>query len=159
MCENFVKYRDSFSFSTRNLSPGASRAQSGGDYGAAVSQSITMGPGAAFGNITIEIFEDSTPELDESFLVEITRAEVIGLPSGSNSVRLGEPKIINVTIRANDQPYGLFGIYMKNTGGNGSSYAVIEPDSGATSVTFEVRRNQGALSCLNYLLCLITFTC
>ena len=116
-----------------------------------------MGPGTAFGNITIEILQDSTPELDESFLVEITRAEVIGLPSGSNSVRLGEPKTINVTIRANDQPYGLFGIYMKNIGGNGTNYAVIEPDSGATIVTFEVRRNQGTLSCLRYLLYSIAY--
>ena len=131
------------SCSTRNPGSGVTRAQSGADFEAAVEQSTAMGPGVTFANATIKILRDDIPELEESFLVEITRAEVVGLPSGSNNVRLTEPRTVNVTIRANDQPYGLFGIYMKNTGGNGTYFAIIEPESGSTSITFEVRRDQG----------------
>ena len=130
-------------FSTKDPGPGISRAQSGGDYRAAVGESTDLGPGVASGNVTVQILRDNAPELDESFLVEITSAEALGLPSGSNNVPIREPKTVNVTIRANDQPYGLLGIYMKNTGGNGSNYAVVEPESGTTTVTFEVRRSQG----------------
>ena len=134
---------DSFHFRTINPSSGVNGAKSGGDYEAVVSQSIIMGPGIASSNVTVKIINDNIPELNEHFIVELTRAEVIGLPAGSNVVPIGEPKTVNVTIRANDQPFGLLGIYMKNTGGSGTNYAIIEPDSGATSVTFEVRRNQG----------------
>ena len=131
------------SCSTRNPGSGVTRAQSGADFEAVVGQSAVMGPGVAFANASIKILKDNVPELEESFLVEITRAEAVGLPSGSNTVRLSEPRTVNVTIRANDQPYGLLGIYMKNTGGNGTYYAIIEPESGTTSITFEVRRDQG----------------
>lgn len=102
-----------------------------------------MGPGVASRNITIKIFKDSIPEVDESFQVEITQVEVVDAATGSLNGRIGNPSAINVTIGANDQPYGLLGIYMKNTGRSGTYYAVEEPGSGTTPVIFEVRRMQG----------------
>lgn len=104
-----------------------------------------MGPGIANSNITIQILKDSVPELGENFLVEMISAEVVGLPAGSNSVKVVSPKIMNVTIIENDQPYGLFGVFITKTGTGGSSYAINEPESGSTSITFEVRRSQGLL--------------
>ena len=121
------------------------KASSGSDYNPAISNNMIMGPGIASSNITIQILNDNDPELGENLLVEITSAEVLGLPAESNTVKVVSPKIMNVTIIENDQPYGLFGVFITKTGTKGSSYAIIEPESGDTSITFEVRRSQGLL--------------
>ena len=122
-----------------------SKASSGSDYNPVIGNSMIMGPGIATSNITIQILKDNVPELGENFLVEITSAEVLGLPVESNTVKVVSPKIMNVTIIENDQPYGLFGVFITGTVTRGSSYAIIEPESGSTSITFEVRRSQGLL--------------
>ena len=106
-------------------------------------------------NISIKILKDNTPELDEVFQVEITKAELIGSPVVA--VQVGSPKRINVTITANDQPYGLFSINIANTGTIGRNYTINEPTTGSTSIDFEVKRTQGIVYTLyEALLCSLT---
>ena len=108
-----------------------------------------MPPNIASGHVQVKILKDNVAEVDEQFLIEIYRAEVVGMPSGSSpNVRIGAPRVINVTIAANDQPYGLFGIYFKDTGTVGTTYHLIEPETGQSSVTFEIRRSQGGFFCI-----------
>ena len=140
----FIKL-SSFHFRTMDATDAISKASSSADYSPELDGSVIIRPGIASSNITIQILKDNAPELGENFLVEITSAEVLGLPAGSNTVKVVSPKIMNVTIIENDQPYGMLSVFITKTGTRGSSFAIIEPESDSTSITFEVRRSQGLL--------------
>ncbi len=107
-----------------------------------VNKHIQLDPGKAFGSIPITIIKDDVPELDENFLVEITRAETVGI-TPSSSLKIGTPSLMNVTIAANDQPFGLFSLNIADTGTDGKTFAIIEPENGQTSINFEIKRTQG----------------
>eukprot|EP00794_Sanderia_malayensis_P009868 gene9868-10878_t len=131
-------------YRTKDAQSAMNQASSGTDYGSAFDQTIEFAPGQSFQSIPITIYKDNQPELDEQFLVEVTKAETVGITPKS-TVRIGTPNTMNITISANDDPYGLFTINIANTGTDGRSYAIIEPDSGRTSISFDIKRTQGSL--------------
>ena len=111
-----------------------------------------MGSGVSAANISIEILSDNAPELDEHFVVELTRVEVVGVTAtAQNQPRIGSPSSANVTILSNDQPYGLFqlALAISDPGSAANRYTIIEPESGNTAVTLYIDRKQGKLQ--NYV--------
>lgn len=51
--------------------------------------------------IDVNVIDDSIPELDEEFYVQIV--------SPLNGVKIGHQRLINIVILPNDDPYGVFG--------------------------------------------------
>ncbi len=131
-------------YRTKTAVSATNKASPGNDFKSALDQTIQLGPGESRGRIPITILSDNLPELNEQFLVEITKAETVGITPMS-LLTVANPSVMNVTISANDQPYGLFSINIENTGTAGRSYAIVEPESGTTSITFKVKRTQGLL--------------
>ena len=63
-------------------------------------------------SVPVTIMADAIPELDEKFLVRLTRVDVMGEPPApENSPYLGEPRDAIITILSNDDTYGAFRLY------------------------------------------------
>ncbi|XP_052793587.1 adhesion G-protein coupled receptor V1-like [Mya arenaria] len=88
------------------------RATPGDDYGVVTNGYILIDEGVTEGQLPIMIITDNIPELDEMFLLTLTRVDVTGAtPSPQNSPYLGDLRNATVTIQANDDTYGAFTVY------------------------------------------------
>lgn len=88
------------------------QATPGEDYGVVTNGYVLIGEGVMEGSVPVTILADSIPELDEKFLVRLTRVDVNGeAPSPANSPYLGEPRDAVITILSNDDTYGAFRLY------------------------------------------------
>ena len=73
---------------------------------------ILINDGITQSSVPVTILADSIPELDEKFLVRLTRVDVTGdPPSPENSPYLGDPRDAIITILSNDDTYGAFRLY------------------------------------------------
>jgi len=87
-------------------------ATPGDDYTVVTNGYILIDEGQVQGELPITIITDNIPELDEKFVVMLTRVDVTGAaPSPQNSPFLGELRNATVTIAANDDTYGAFTVY------------------------------------------------
>ena len=88
------------------------QATPGEDYGVVTDGYILIGEGVTESSVPVSIMADTIPELDEKFLVKLTRVDVTGEPpSPENSPYLGDPRDAVVTILSNDDTYGVFRLY------------------------------------------------
>ncbi|XP_069483725.1 adhesion G-protein coupled receptor V1 isoform X2 [Ambystoma mexicanum] len=125
-----------------------------------VSGNLEFQPGERYRYINVNITDDSVPELAKSFRVELLNpeggvAELLRedgsasgdgdmhffLPALHHSASLGAASHIIVTIEASDDAHGVF----EFSNASLSVYAT-EPEDGGGTVTFQVLRDQGALS-------------
>ncbi|XP_053146642.1 adhesion G-protein coupled receptor V1 isoform X4 [Hemicordylus capensis] len=124
-----------------------------------ISGALEFLPGERYKYIIVNITDNSIPELEKAFKVELLNPEgtVAGLFSdGSGSgdgnldfflpavhqhATLGIASHIIVTIEASDDAHGVFEFSIESLSINGT-----EPEDGDGTVTLEVVRNQGALS-------------
>ncbi|XP_075895105.1 adhesion G-protein coupled receptor V1 isoform X2 [Nelusetta ayraudi] len=88
--------------------PPSNQATEDQDYTARDS-SILMINGATVALVTLTILPDDTPELAESFLVNITSVELVGGSVGAGQPSLKRPgmEVAEVTIQENDDPRGV----------------------------------------------------
>ncbi|XP_077792347.1 adhesion G-protein coupled receptor V1 isoform X2 [Podarcis muralis] len=116
-------------------------------------------PGERYKYIIVNITDNSIPELEKAFKVELLNpdgavAELFNEASGSGDgdldfflpavhqrASLGIASHIIVTIEASDDAHGVFEFSAESLSVNGS-----EPEDGGGTVTLEVVRNHGALS-------------
>ncbi|XP_062310079.1 adhesion G-protein coupled receptor V1 [Osmerus eperlanus] len=88
--------------------PAANQAAAGQDY-AAKDGTVVMAEGTPVVLVTIAILADDVPELAETFLVNITRVELVGGSMGGGQPSLKRPgmEVAEVTIQENDDPRGV----------------------------------------------------
>ena len=121
------------------------QATPGEDYGVVTNGYVLIGEGVMKGSVPITIMADSIPELDEKFLVRLTRVDVTGEPpSAVNSPYLGEPKEAVITILSNDDTYGAFRLYSDSPQAtdNGHTVPVEEKPNLAVALIVERGGNQ-----------------
>ena len=102
-----------------------------------------MKNGSSDAVINITIYNDSIPELNETFQVSLTKVEVIDaivLPFDEPKINVNN--VINVTILSNDYPYGIFELSV-DMAMNYSKYVLFEPDGRNLPLTFNIYRRQG----------------
>ena len=80
-------------------------------------QTLVFASGVKEQNITIFVTDDSTPEGDETLTITLTR--------NSGETLLGNPKVLEVVIRANDDAYGVFSLSPSSL-----SKTIAEPGTG-----------------------------
>uniref|UniRef100_A0A8C7IVD8 Adhesion G-protein coupled receptor V1 n=1 Tax=Oncorhynchus kisutch TaxID=8019 RepID=A0A8C7IVD8_ONCKI len=96
-----------------------------------VSGEIIFAPGETIKTLKVEVLADDVPEIEEIIKVELT--------SANNGGNLGRDKTINITVPANDNPYGT--VYFDQ-----SVYRVQEPLEGIFMANITVRRSGGHFS-------------
>lgn len=66
--------------------------------------------GVDVGSIPVWVIDDTTPELGEVFLMNITGVELVNPSQFNNSVPplLGSHRVSQITLSPNDNPYGVF---------------------------------------------------
>ncbi|XP_055742122.1 adhesion G-protein coupled receptor V1 isoform X1 [Salvelinus fontinalis] len=96
-----------------------------------VSGEVIFAPGETTKTLKVEVLADDVPEIEEIIKVELT--------SATNGGNLGIDKTINITVPANDNPYGTvyFDQYV---------YRVQEPLEGIFMANITVRRSGGYFS-------------
>ena len=95
--------------------------------------------GSTYASLNITILNDSISELDEKLEVVLVGVEVVGVnPVSENRPVIGDNNRLNVTIRANDFPHGLFELEVdrEQVLKNGSRYFIYEPDDINVPLTF-----------------------
>uniref|UniRef100_A0A673Z153 Adhesion G-protein coupled receptor V1 n=1 Tax=Salmo trutta TaxID=8032 RepID=A0A673Z153_SALTR len=96
-----------------------------------VSGEVVFAPGETIKTLKVEVLADDVPEIEEIIKVELT--------SATNGGNLGIDKTINITVPANDNPYGT--VYFDQ-----SVYRVQEPLEGIFMANITVRRSGGHFS-------------
>ncbi|XP_026199339.1 adhesion G-protein coupled receptor V1 [Anabas testudineus] len=89
---------------------------------------VTFAPGETNKTLRLEILADDVPEINETIKIELTGA--------SNKGNLGAETVVNITVPANDNPYGT--VYFEQ-----SVYRVQEPLEGVYKANITVRRSGG----------------
>lgn len=73
-------------------------------------RSIIIGDNVDLGSIPVLVMDDDVPELDEVFIVKIIGVELVNPAQYNNTVPplLGSHLVSQITLSANDDPYGVF---------------------------------------------------
>lgn len=73
-------------------------------------RSIIIGDNVDVGSIPVLVIDDDVPELDQVFIVNITGVELVNPAQFNNTVPpiLGSHLVSQITLSANDNPYGVF---------------------------------------------------
>lgn len=100
------------------------------------SGTVSFASNGASATITIPITDDTTPELGETFQVEIYNAS-------TNNVVVA-PSVARVTIPANDDEHGVISFPSV-----GLSMTLNEDQAASRSASYTVRRAQGAFGIIN----------
>lgn len=69
---------------------------------------VTFEPGNTTAKFTLNIVDDTIPELAENFEIELTILNIIG--DSPNGARIGNTGILALTVAPSDDPYGLFSV-------------------------------------------------
>ncbi|KAI1900416.1 hypothetical protein AGOR_G00049720 [Albula goreensis] len=99
---------------------------------AAKEEVVVMKENARTALVTVTIQPDDIPELAESFLVNISRVELVGVEEGVGqpSVRRPGLEVAEVTIQENDDPRGVLQFNVsKDPSGAVLAYEVVPPDN------------------------------
>ncbi|XP_048838820.1 adhesion G-protein coupled receptor V1 [Brienomyrus brachyistius] len=124
----------------------SSRATAGIDYLPVTSQVATMFDGAGMANLTVPILTDSLPEMDESFMIHILRADLINLTAVSkNMPSVGQPNTARVTIAMNGDAFGIFLLYSLNPSATRNGLYLEVNEEPNTSVSLVIERRGGSL--------------
>ena len=90
----------------------SSIAAAGQDFGMVTNGYVLINNGISVGSVPVTVLADSFPELDESFIVRLTRIEVVGDgASDKYPPKFGDFTDAVVTIAKNDNAFGIFRIY------------------------------------------------
>ncbi|KAJ8380590.1 hypothetical protein SKAU_G00013680 [Synaphobranchus kaupii] len=95
-------------------------------------ETVVMKEEARTAMVTVTILPDDVPELAESFLVNITRVELLSgeLGAGQPSVKRPGLEVAEVTIQENDDPRGILQFSVsKGPSGELLAYEVLPPDN------------------------------
>ena len=73
-------------------------------------RSIIIGDNVDVGSIPVLVMDDDVPELDQVFIVKIIGVELVNAAQYNNTVPplLGSHLVSQITLSANDDPYGVF---------------------------------------------------
>lgn len=124
----------------------SSRATAGIDYLPVTSQVATMFDGAGMANLTVAILTDSLPEMDESFMIHILRADLINLTAVSkNMPSLGQPNTARVTIAMNGDAFGTFLLYSLSPSATMNGLYLEVKEEPHTSVSLVIERRGGSM--------------
>ncbi|XP_039767131.1 adhesion G-protein coupled receptor V1 [Ornithorhynchus anatinus] len=93
-----------------------------------VSGNVTFAPGETIQTLLLEVLADDVPEIQEVIQVKLTQA------SGGGSI--GTDRVANITIPANNNPYGTVAFHQ-------SVYRVQEPLERSSCVNISVKRSGG----------------
>lgn len=121
------------------------KADGGTDYEEILNDgNIIISNGSSQARINILIFSDLIPEMNETFQVKMTRAEVRGINvAPGNQPAIGKQNVVNVTIGSNDNPYGLFLIMLDSYNNNNNTFVLSEPEGQNIPLKFNIIRTQG----------------
>uniref|UniRef100_H2M3Y4 Adhesion G-protein coupled receptor V1 n=1 Tax=Oryzias latipes TaxID=8090 RepID=H2M3Y4_ORYLA len=120
----------------------SAKAVAGSDYTPVIAQSAFMEDGSRTANLTVLILTDTFPEMDESFLMQILKAELVNLTvPQKNLPSIGQPDKALVTIGINGDAFGVFLIYSisPNTTNDGLFLEVREEPTVAVTLVIERR--------------------
>ncbi|XP_035385851.1 adhesion G-protein coupled receptor V1 [Electrophorus electricus] len=101
-----------------------------------VSGEVNFAPGETMKMLKIEVLADDEPEIEE-----IIRVELIGATNGGS---IGTENVVNITVPANDNPYGT--VYFEQ-----KVYRVQEPLEGVYTANITVQRRGGNFGLLEIL--------
>ena len=111
------------------------------DFASAVGGSVIIPAGLSVANIPVTIFGDTTPELNESLVINITGLEVVTSGEVTMSLPLlGNLTSSTLTILENDDPHGVFIVYGS---GEATEVYIGEPDTFSFGVMLSVERSKG----------------
>uniref|UniRef100_A0A1I8J347 Cadherin domain-containing protein n=1 Tax=Macrostomum lignano TaxID=282301 RepID=A0A1I8J347_9PLAT len=104
-------------------------------------------PGLNEAQLSVLVKDDTLPELDESFVITLTSAEVITTDPLTPKImpRLGTLLSANVTIRANDNANGLFRLYSPDTRAEMGGSLIRVPEQASLAVELVVERSGGSI--------------
>ncbi|XP_053406315.1 adhesion G-protein coupled receptor V1-like [Mercenaria mercenaria] len=121
-------------------------ATPGDDYTVVTSGYVLIEQGETSGEIPVTIKADSIPELDEKFVVVLTRVDVSGEPpSAKNTPYLGETRNATVTILANDDTYGAFTVYSNSPLSSENGHVIQVEEKENLAVELIVERQGGTI--------------
>ncbi|XP_063820072.1 adhesion G-protein coupled receptor V1 [Pseudophryne corroboree] len=102
----------------------------------AASGNISFAPGETVRTLLLEIMADNVPEIDETFVIQLTRA--------SSGGTIGPEGIAKVIVPANDNPYGTIFFYQP-------VYRIQEPLEKSSFANITIRRSAGRFGRLQVL--------
>ncbi|XP_076853827.1 adhesion G-protein coupled receptor V1 [Brachyhypopomus gauderio] len=101
-----------------------------------VSGEVSFAPGETMKTLKVEVLADKVPEIDE-----LIKVELIGATNGGS---IGAENVVNITVPANENPYGI--VYFDQ-----KVYRVHEPLEGVYTANITVRRSGGHFGFLEIL--------
>ena len=114
---------------------------SSSDFRVATNASTTIFSGNNSGEIFIAVTDDSIPELNETFIVELNAVEVIGRNVlAGNEPQIGMISSASVVILENDDAHGEFYLYV-----NTNMATISVPEANEFSVPLTIQRMGGAI--------------
>ncbi|XP_036069486.1 adhesion G-protein coupled receptor V1 isoform X2 [Oryzias melastigma] len=124
----------------------SAKAVAGSDYTPVVAQSAFMEDGSGVANLTVLILTDTFPEMDESFSIQILKAELVNLTvPQKNLPSIGQPDKALVTIGINGDAFGVFLIYSINPNATNDGLFLEVREEPRVSVTLVIERRGGNL--------------
>ncbi|XP_036383544.1 LOW QUALITY PROTEIN: adhesion G-protein coupled receptor V1 [Megalops cyprinoides] len=124
----------------------SSQAVAGSDYLSVTAQTAVMLEGAGIANLTVPILTDSLPEVDESFMVQILKVDLVNLTTlAKNRPSIGQPDTAVVTIGMNGDAFGVFLIYSISPNATEKGLYLEVREEPRTSVLLVIERRGGSL--------------
>lgn len=124
----------------------STQAIAGSDYESITGQWAIMQEGEEFANLTVTIFPDTLPELDEKFTVSLLKVELFNISASlKNQPTIGQPNTSIVTIMMNGDAFGVFKIYSVSPNATEKGLYIEVEECPQASVQLMIDRTEGSL--------------
>ncbi|XP_076995276.1 adhesion G-protein coupled receptor V1 [Tamandua tetradactyla] len=124
----------------------SSQAVAGSDYEPVTRHSAVMLEGDEFANLTVSVFPDDFPEMDERFLISLLEVQLMNITASfKNQPTIGQPNSSSVVIALNDDAFGVFMIYSISPSASEDGAYVEVQEQPQTTVELMIHRTGGSL--------------
>lgn len=124
----------------------STQAIAGSDYEPITSQWAIMQEGEEFANLTVTIFPDSLPELDEKFTISLLKVELLNISASlKDQPTIGQPNTSIVTIMMNGDAFGVFKIYSVSPNATENGLYIEVEERPEANVQLMIHRTEGSL--------------
>ncbi|NWT12625.1 GPR98 protein, partial [Vireo altiloquus] len=124
----------------------STQAIAGSDYESITGQWAIMQEGEEFANLTVTIFPDSLPELDEKFTISLLKVELLNISASlKNQPTIGQPNTSTVIIMMNGDAFGVFKIYSVSPNATEKGLYLEVEERPQANVQLMIHRTEGSL--------------
>ncbi|NXF82786.1 GPR98 protein, partial [Sclerurus mexicanus] len=134
----------------------STKAIAGSDYEPVTRQWAIMLEGEEFVNLTVTIFPDSLPELDEKFTISLLKVELMNISASlKNQPSIGQPNTSTVIIMMNGDAFGVFKIYSVSPNATEEVLYIEVEEQPQTNVQLMIHRTEGSLGQVTVEWCVV----